>query len=179
MPVVMRAKNGQRIAVPMAIMRDWVFKAVVDTDTEPVSEYFQHERAKDGAPIRGVTFKDLGIVENHTIRDVTDEDLDSEAFPYHILTLGYITTKTFKKKYGETFSHREVLDALLELEKEARVKSRDVANVYFDGLGLRRRHGLRYVPTWNNYPSLHNAVRILPSIKTRSGNIIRLRGKRW
>ena len=169
MPVVMRAKNGQRIAVPMTIMRDWVFKAVVDTDTEQVSEYFQRERAKDGAPIRGVTFKDLGIVENHTIRDVTDEDLDSEAFPYHILTLGYITTKTFKKKYGETFSHREVLDALLELENEDRVKSRDVEHIYFGGLFCRWHKGV-YAPSWGGASSWHRTICELPRGETMGGN---------
>ena len=179
MPINVTTEDGQRISAPLEIMTDWLIKVIVDTETVNVGECRPKYRAKDGAPIRGVTFEVLGIVGHHFICDVTDEDLDSVAFPYHILTLGETNKKTFTKKPGETFSHREVLDALLELEKEARVKSRDVANVYFDGLSIRRRHGLRYVPTWNNYPSLHNAVRILPSIKTRSGKTIRLRGTRW
>ena len=138
---------GDHIKIPKKIMHKWKFKAIVDTDTEYVGKFCLDKRAKEGAKIRGVTFKKPLVAKDGALQHVTDEELDSEAFPYHILTLGYVTKKTFTKKPGETFTHREVLDALLELDNEDRVKSRDVEHIFFCGLTHNRDYGL-YVPIW-------------------------------
>lgn len=142
-------EDGNRVRIPTHIMKKWRFRAIVDTETETVGGFCLNRRVRDGVPIRGVTFTEPEIMVNRTRRAVTDELLDSVAFPHHILTLGYITKKTLEKEPGETFTHREVLDALLEMDNDDRVQSRDVDHIYFEGLSYNTQHGL-YAPTWGS-----------------------------
>ena len=187
MSLVDTTKDGERIEMPRKILENWRFMARVDTECGKTI-YTRVKREKDDSPIRGVTFGTIRVTDTPEFREATDEELDSVAFPYHILTLGKrvkptyhyramcailelcekacvkpfdindVDKKTFKKEPGETFSHREVLDALLEVDNEARVKSRDVDNIYFCGMNYNSRYRM-YVPEWISATCVYNNTR--------------------
>ena len=148
MPFITNA-DRTRVSIPTHIMKNWSFRAVVDTDTETVGGFCLNLRAKEDAPIRGVKFTVPETWDGKQHHSVTDEMLDSVAYPYHSLTLGYISKRTFKKKPGETFTYREVLDALHALDEEDRKQTRDVHHVFFEGLSYNSHHKL-YAPLWGS-----------------------------
>ena len=141
--------NKKRVSIPKEIMKKWSFKAIVDTDTETSRGGCMNLWAKDGAEIRGVKYTWPEIRDGQAFHLISDEILDSVAYPYHILTLGGISKRTFKKAPGKTFSHRDVLRALLKLDIKDRKQTRDVHHVFFEGLSYNSRHKL-YAPLWGS-----------------------------
>lgn len=148
MPFI-KLSDGDRVSIPGKIMKNWRFRAIVDADTETLGGLCMNRRVVDDTHVRGVSFTEPKIWKNKKHHSVTDEMLDSVAYPYHILTLGYISKRTFEKEPGETFSHREVLDALLELDRQDRPETRDVDHIFFEGLHYNTQHKL-YAPSWGS-----------------------------
>ena len=138
-------EDGNTMNAPFNILEYMRFRIVFDME----KKFVLKRREKDGALTRDMTFTDFEISGHGNALIVTDEDLDRVAFPYHILSLGYYHKMTLKKEPGETFSHREVLDALLELEENERVDIPRFNENSFYALYYEPAHGM-YVPSWEH-----------------------------
>ena len=131
-------EDGSNVDTPDIIMSNWCFRVLT---CAPRVRF-------PNMPRRHVTFTEPEIIVNGTRRFASDEDLDSVAFPHHILILGSSSQKTLEKEPGETFSNREVLSALLEMGSGCN-------HSYFRGLVYERnfdsrkpRHGM-YRALWS------------------------------
>jgi len=137
------------MAIPHELLKDYGFRVNVDAPIQTMSSTVMNlEVPKDGE-VGEVRFQKPNYFIDGDFVDVPKKDLDSVGFNYHILPLAESMKRTYRKNSGETFTNREILRCLHDLNTSERKKNKDIHHIFFEGLYFSPKTQA-YMPSWGS-----------------------------